>query len=530
MKNPDVSPYKTGSAFREEYSAALSMNNGRRPIVRHFVANEDGQALVWMVFLVVIFLGLCALTVDVAHAMLVKRELQTSCDAAALAAAQTLPATNYAAVAQSFSSAKGSLNEHGHFSVGTPTITPLCLTTVSNWGIPCTSTSPNAVSVKQTATVKTFFAGILGMNAMTINAVSTAAHGAKAKPYNVAIVLDTTPSMDYQDNSCGKTQLQCATDGVQQLLMGLSPSLDRVSLFTFPNITSTSASADTDCSSSQPTTGPYTFPSRTANSLSTMPYTTGSGKYSSTVQMTYQVTGYLTNYRSSDSATSLANNSALSNAVGVGSASGSGKHQRGCTGIQTSSQDTYYAGALYAAQASLMTQQAANPGTENVIIFLSDGNATAKVNNPGGAFQAGYNDMVSSSSQSTTFANASGNYPSWVGQCGQGVDAANYAKSLETIVYTVAYGSPSTSNSQNCASDRNGGNHRNITPCQAMQQMSSGWSSGDTSHFYSDYNMTGGDTGCQASGALNGVTALDDIFQSIQIGLTGSRLLPNETP
>jgi len=42
--------------------------------------------------------------------------------------------------------------------------------------------------------------------------------------------------------------------------------------------------------------------------------------------------------------------------------------------------------------------------------------------------------------------------------------------------------------------------------------------------------MTGGDTGCQASGSLNGVTALDDIFKSIQIGLTGARLLPNETP
>jgi hypothetical protein len=490
-------------------------------------AEEEGQALAWMVFLVIIFLGICALTVDVGHALLVKRELQASCDAAAMAAAQTLPNTNYAAVARTYSSAHGSLNEYGDFTVGTPIVTPLCLSTVATWGVACSSTNPNAVSVKETATIRTFFAGIVGMNTMTVSATSTAAHGAKPKPFNVAVILDTTPSMDYQDNNCGKTQLQCATDGVQQLLKGLAPSLDGVSLFTFPNITTTSVSADTDCGSSKPTTGPYTFPSSTAASLTNMSYTSGS---SSTSQMTYQVTGYLKDYRSSDSSTSLANSSALSNAMGVGNSTGYGRYQRGCTGIQTSTQDTYYAGAIYAAQASLMAQKAANAGTENVIILLSDGNATAKVNNPGGSYKAGYNDMVTSSSQSSRYATASGTYPSWVGQCGQGVDAANYAKSLGTTVYTIAYGSPSTSSSQNCASDRLGGNHPYITPCEAMQQMSSGWSSGDYTHFYSDYNMTGGDAGCQASGAQNGVTALDDIFKSIQVGLTGARLIPNDTP
>lgn len=530
MKSFDASPCKLGSAFRNAYSAVLSRNRGRQPLSRHLVANEDGQALVWMAFLVVIFLGICALTVDVANAMLVKRQMQASCDAAAMAAAQTLPATNYAAVGQSFSSAKGAMNEHANYSVSTPTITPLCLSTVAAWGVPCSSTNPNAVSVRETASIKTFFAGIVGMNTMTVSAVATAAHGAKPKPYNVAIILDTTPSMDYPDNDCGKTQLQCATDGAQQLLSGLAPSLDNVSLFTFPNVTTTSVSSDTDCSGNTPTVGPYTFPSATATSLSNMSYTSGSGKSQSTVRLTYQVTGFLNDYRTSDSATSLSTSSSLSNAVGVGNSVKNGKHQRGCSGIQTSNGNTYYAGAIYAAQAALLAKQAANPGTQNVIVLLSDGNATAKVTTPGGSFQTGVNDMVSSSGQSTSYATSSGAYPSWVGQCGQGVDAANYAKGQGTVVYTIAYGSPATSSWQNCASDRVGGNHPNITPCQAMQQMSSGWSSGDNSHFYSDFNMTGGDTGCQASGSLNGVTALDDIFKSIQIGLTGARLLPNETP
>jgi len=36
-----------------------------------------------------------------------------------------------------------------------------------------------------------------------------------------------------------------------------------------------------------------------------------------------------------------------------------------------------FASTIYQAQASLLAEQAANPGTMNAIIFLSDGNATA---------------------------------------------------------------------------------------------------------------------------------------------------------
>jgi Flp pilus assembly protein TadG len=493
--------------------------------------DESGQVLPWMVLLILMILGFAALVVDIGHGIVVQRQLQASTDAAALAAAHALQTSTYAAVAQSYSAALGQKNAYAGISVGTPTVTPLCLATVTSWGNPCTdvATNPNAVSVSETATIPTFFAGVLGIKTMTVSATSTAAKGAKPLPYNIAIVLDTTPSMDYDDYSCGATQLQCATKGVQQLLTGLAPSLDSVSLFTFPNITTDSVSDDYDCSSSSPTVGPYTFPSTTATSLSTMPYTTGTGKNASTAQMTYQVTDYLTDYRTSDSSKSLDTHSQLANAVGVGR--GKGKHS-GCTGIQTSNENTYYAGAIYAAQSSLMAAQTANKGTQNVIIFLSDGNATAKVTTPGGAFQPGVNDMVSSSSQSTVYATNSGKYPSWVGECGQGVDAAQYAASQGTTVFTIAYGSPASSNSSNCASDRVGGAHQNITPCQAMQQMSSGWTAAnpDYSHFYSDYKMTGGDSGCQAAGPLYSVDSLNTIFQSILVNLTAARLIPNGTP
>lgn len=497
--------------------------------IRRVFNDQSGQVLPWVLLMMILFLGMCAFVVDIGHAMLVQRELQASADAAALAAAATLPSTNYSTVGQRYSAASGDKNTYNGISVGTPTITPLCVTSITGMG-PCSSTNPNAVAVTQTATIPTIFAGVLGMKTMTISAKSTAARGAKPLPYNVAIILDTTPSMGWADPSCGSTQLECATAGVQQLLLGLSPSLDRVSLFTFPNVTTTTVANDYDCTSTSPTVGPYTFPSTSATSLSSMPYTvtTGSGhnKQTTTVQETYQVTsgnntpgsngynGYWTDYRGSDTATSLSTSSELGNAVGVGKAPGT--HGGACTGIQTSSENTYYAGAIYAAQASLAAEQAANKGTENIIILLSDGNATA-----------GQGDMVTGT-ESTTVATSSGTYPSWVGECGQGVSAAQYAQSQGTIVYTIAYGSPSTSSSSNCASDRSGGAHKNITPCQAMQQMSSGWP-GDTSHFYSDYNL-GGDTGCQAAGAAFGVADLGDIFKSIEYGLLGARLIPNNVP
>lgn len=261
-----------------------------------------------------------------------------------------------------------------------------------------------------------------------------------------------------------------------------------------------------------------------------MPYTTGSGKSATTVQVSYQVTGFLTDYRTSDTATSLNSSSNLSAAVGKGTSS---RKNGGCTGMQTSYENTYYAGALYAAQSALLAEQTANPGTQNVIILLSDGNATGQENNPGGAAIPGYNDFVSGS-QSTTVGTSSGTYPSWVGQCSQGVDAAQYAANYtgnNTTVFTISYGSPSTSSSSNCGSDRSSSaSHKNITPCQAMQQMSTGWSTGDYSHFYSDYYAPGGDSGCQAADKNNTITSLNSIFSSILSSLTSARLIPNNTP
>jgi len=495
--------------------------------VSALIKDQKGQILPWVAVLMISLLGLAGLGIDTARAYVVHRQLQSATDAAALAGAQQMPDGDYSGVAKSFSSGSGNSNNSGSYTAKTAVVTPLCVKFLKDQGLPCTgSAAANALQIQQSAAVPMLFASILGFKSLNITATSTAAmRGSKPLPYNVAVILDTTPSMDYSDTSCGSgaTQLSCAVNGVQQLLLNLAPSVDNVSLFTFPNITTATVSKDYDCSTTNPTAGPYTFPSTTASSLTNMTYKTGS----TTVTETYQVTGFLSDYRTDNQATSLTSTSNLVKAVG-------GKS--GCTGIQSSYENTYYAGAIYAAQAALTAEAAVEAGTENVIILLSDGNATAKEYYPpgsnsfncsgswvsAGTFCPGVNDMVTGT-QSTTVATSGGTYPSWVGQCSQAIDAAAYAKSQGTKIYAISYGSPASSSSSNCGSDRtNSVSHPYISPCGAMKAIAS-----STSTFYSDYYLPGSDTGCQASGPNNTITSLNSIFKTIAYDMTAVRLIPN---
>jgi hypothetical protein len=142
-----------------------------------------------------------------------------------LAAAETLPNGSYSTVGQTYSSGSGGKNVFVGASVTSVAVTPLCLTTVSKWGASCTSTSPNAIQVTETANVTAFFTGIFGMNNVTVNATSTAAgKGSVPLPYNVAIVLDSTLSMNTYDANCSATQMTCACSSTR-LLTALRRSL-----------------------------------------------------------------------------------------------------------------------------------------------------------------------------------------------------------------------------------------------------------------------------------------------------------------
>jgi Flp pilus assembly protein TadG len=451
---------------------------------------DSGQMLPIVALMLASLMGISGMAVDVGRLMYTKHQLQASTDAAALAGAAQLPNSTAASVATQYSSVSGNLNAQTGLNgvsmvSGYPQIA--CYASLQNQGMACVSpANGNAIVVKQQVSLGLFFLRVLGISSMTVQASSTAAmRGATSAPYNVAIILDTTQSMNDKDSdsNCNATRISCAEQGVQILLQSLSPCLaslstcgtvtssnvanpvDVVSLYTFPAVTSaTQATYDYDCSSSTtPTISKYTDP--------TYPI--------------YQIVGFSSDYRSSDSSKTLSTTSSLVKAVGGVS---------GCSGMQAvGGVGTYFAGVIYKAQADLLAQQKAHPGTQNVMILLSDGDASATAAN-----------MPNSSTKGT--------YASSVDQCAQAVTAAAAATGAGTNVYAVAYGATSSG----CSTDK----PTTITPCQTMQRIASG-----SQYFYSDYTATGGSSSCVS--AAQSTTGLNQIFTRIAGDLTVGRLIPD---
>lgn len=231
---------------------------------------ESGQALVLMVLCLVVLLGMAGLVVDIGRSYVAQRQLQQAVDAAALAAAQDLPDTaNTNTTITSYSALAGNKNAHSlMMNASAPTVTYKCLTST---GIPCETGSGkcgcNAVQVSETATVNTTFLNLFGTTKFSsVSATSTVSiHGGTPHPLDIAVVLDTTGSMN---SACGNnvsgitngqaTKLDCAKEGVRALLSSLYPCdpslatcgtavngnvakpLDEVSLFTFPGLTTPS--------------------------------------------------------------------------------------------------------------------------------------------------------------------------------------------------------------------------------------------------------------------------------------------------
>jgi Flp pilus assembly protein TadG len=484
------------------------MNDRLKSILHRFHKDQSGQMLPVMAFMTVAFLSTAALSIDLGRAYFDYRELQASTNAAALAGAQSLPQTTATANATDYSSVTGDLNAattlpNVSLVSGYPKL--LCLTTLKNIGVACSApANANAIQVKQQMVVPLFFAQLFGKQSLTLVATATAGmRGSVAAPYNVAIIVDTTASMSDtdSDSQCNSSRLSCALAGVQVLLKNLAPCgasmttcgsvtsgnvanpVDVVSLFTFPNVTPATASADYDCSgSTNPTTEPYTAPTAGASSY------TNAG---SPTVATYQITPFNSDYRSSDTATTLSTTSNIVLAIG-------GKS--GCTGMQDpGGEGTYYAGAIYAAESALVAAQTANPGSLNVLILVSDGDASAK------------------QAQMDSTATNSGNYPSWVDQCGQAIIAAKAAATAGTKVYSVAYGAESSG----CSTDTSG-TYSGYTPCQTMEAIASA-----SQNFFSDYTQSG--TGSTCISASQPTSNLSQIFTDIAGDLTVAKLIPNNT-
>jgi Flp pilus assembly protein TadG len=495
-----------------------------RKLIRHILSkrlrsllrSESGQALPVIAFMIIALLGMVGIVVDIGHVYICQRELQAACDASALAGAAVIPTStttsNVLAVAANFDAAGTGNNTYSNLPnvslvPGYPV--PKCLATMQLQGISCVGYLPyNALQVKLQAPIPMYFARLFGKSSMTITASSTAAKGGgSSKPYNIVIMLDTTLSMNNYDSDCGATQMTCALQGLQVLLKYLDPcgtsqaactitagnsanSVVRVSIFTFPQMTYPTVANDSSCSGANATAATYTFPPAAGVS-----YTPGTSNNSTT----YRVTDFQSDYRLSDLATSLNTSSNLVIASGGVS---------GCAGMgapaNAGNYGTYYAATMYAAQAALVQEALINPGSQNVLIVLGDGDANApQTNGP-------YTVMGSG-------ATASGLYPSWKGECGQAIDAGASATAQGTTVYTVAYGAPSSG----CTTDVNAGTHQNVSPCNEMSQIAShSWD------FFSDFKQSGSNSTCVAAQV---VTSLSDIFLQIAGDLTVARLVSDST-
>ncbi len=519
--------------------------------LRRLLKETSGQTMYIAAAALSAIIGLSGMAIDFSHGYYALEQLQASTNATAMAGAFAMPNTTQAATnIANYSSKAKSLNSSSLLTNAVATPTFLCLNSLVKQGLSCvsstgsTSGSFNAVRVVQTANAPTWIGPMFGLASFKLTAVSTAAYnGGAGSPWNIAIVLDTTASMASSDSGkqCSGTQISCALTGVRDLLALLDPCslntacvlqsgsttqvqnpVGSVSLFVFPAMSIATDQADygkyttesgkttfaAGCPVSTPTSVPYTFPSNTGTGLTEqIPSTLG----------TYEVIPFSSNYRTSDSATTL--NTAADIVIATGGA--------GCTGITApGGEGTYYAQVIYAAQAALVAEQTANPGSQNAMIILSDGNATASGSQLAVSSGGGTLNGTGSGSNKSSYT-----YPSALGECGQAVQAAynaannssyNNAGSF-TRVYTIGYGSPTSG----CTTDKTysptvasgGGNWGpGDSPCQAIQAMASA-----AAYFYSDDA-----DGC-ASGNGTNFTQLTQIFQAIASSFSTPRLVPNST-
>ncbi|MGA2671600.1 MAG: pilus assembly protein TadG-related protein [Terracidiphilus sp.] len=514
--------------------------------------DQSGQVMFWAVGGMLALLGVAGLTLDVGHAYMVRSQLQNSANAAVLAAAgvvyNTSATNNATTFANEYSASTSDKNVYTNLGTVTTTVTTKCLNSLLPSGSACgSSTAANAVQVTNTVSVPTWFMQLFGVKTITVGATATATMQGIAQPWNVAIIVDATGSMSTADSDCGGvSEFQCAMNGVQALLQTTNPCPSgvsscsgtganfRVSLFSFPGVSTSTVSDDSTNCNATPNYMMYTLPLPTATSYTPLTYST-SGSHPVSWTATYQIVGFSSDYYQPTASNGLNPNSALVEAV-TGcmtpiTAPGSGTG--GLNGAPSSSGGgiTYYAGTIYAAQAALLAEQAANPGSKNAIIFLSDGQAN---------LPASANDLPSEQSYSIPAANGlytltgNGSYPDIKDQCQQAIAAAQAATAAGTTVYSVAYGSEDTG----CGS---GSGHTDttlsltnqagfnapftlstLTPCVTMENIASSLAT-----FYSDYNQSGSGSTCQD--ASHTVVSLQDIFLSIGANFTTPRLVPNNS-
>ena len=378
---------------------------------------------------------------------------------------------------------------------------PSCLTDSSGKSChPTGSQTPNAatcnaVKVTETATVKTsFFNFFLPKFTLTASSTAAARGNGVPNPLNLFVILDTTGSMT---QNCGATvpqvsnpdKLDCAKAGVRAMLQALGPCptnqsscgnpvsgttnvanpVDEVGMVVFPAISetlneatdalsapsSTTLAEETDCKSNDSfdvTYPPYIKWTNGAGSSDgipiTEPFSFSPNAPTGDSYIGYEAVPLSSDYRASDSSTTLNTSSSLVESVDWGQCSGSNYPGGDYYGLKDiGGQGSYLAGAITEAQ-YLLSQAPARTGPNgqpavNAIVILSDGEMTQL---PSGNAVDGIDPKATGSGP---YKNAT-----WSAKtpCADALNAATQAKAANTLIYSIAYDS-----SGNCTDSGSGG-------------------------------------------------------------------------
>jgi Flp pilus assembly protein TadG len=419
--------------------------------IRRLFHDQAGATAILFGIMAMGLMGTAGLTIDAGRIYAAKKSFDVDTTAAALAGANALLQANATqSTVQTAVTNWTTANPSSKVTVTHTNVAVSCDTATTNLPT-CNGTTANVATVTQTATVSTNFLRAFGLPSVTLTSSSSASKaGGTAVPLNVMFVLDATGSMNSGDAGCTvpgishPTRFQCADYSVQSILKTMPTSLDNAGLMIFPGMATQYSPTSHPCAN-QPNSTPY--------------YTTN---------IKYQIGTAL-------DATYNNGSGALNNSSPLVQAVGNGTSLTGCVTAK-GGEGSYAAEVLTKAQAALPVVA----GTQNVIIFLSDGdyNATASA--------------LSNQTGKTTK------------QCDQAIAAAQAATAAGTTVYAVAYGAPSSG----CSS---GDTHN---PCTTMQAIAS-----DKTRFYST------DSSCQIAGSANAIGSLPAAFQAITTNLTKPRLV-----
>src|ERR1700722_6570783 len=199
----------------------------RKTLLARLFTDQRGQVLPWTGFMILSMLGMGALALDFGRAYVCFHQLQSATDAAALAGAEQLPNSTYSSVPNQYGAQSGDLNHYNWMSNVSTTVTGKCLSSLTSAGMACVSpANANALQVTSTFNVPTYFARLFGINQIPVSWTSTASmRGSTSIPYNVAIIMDTTASMNgtASDSQGGSTRLSCGLSGIQTLLQNMAP-------------------------------------------------------------------------------------------------------------------------------------------------------------------------------------------------------------------------------------------------------------------------------------------------------------------